>query len=314
MYWQIREILRTLNVVPDAQTLVVDLPRSNFLSGLYFNYQATTGSTAGLITLPKFITNISVIADGSTEIFSMAGEDVILSNYGLWKKLMPCNIQVAAGKPTYFTGVIPFGRFLGDPNFYLDCGRYASLELRVTFAPTVAATGIATGSQYFTVHGLMAMEAPPAVRMGTLKTARKFKFTSSSSGDVVLDLPRGNVYRALQILDIGAGQTLDAGYSRVALDVNNGEKIIFAGDVLTLRKLIRALRKEDWALAETTTTGPLSCTPTATTQGDELTILFDIADDISYCLNSAQYGKVNLTLSQVASGHDTRVILQEILS
>jgi len=314
MYWQIREILRTLNVVPDAQTLVVDLPRSNFLSGLFFNYKATTGTTAGQITMPAYLTNISVIADGSTEIFSMAGEDIILSNYGLWNHLMPCSIAIASGSTTYFTGVIPFGRFLGDPNFYLDCGRYASLELRVTFNPTVAATGIATGTQYFTVHGLMAMESPPAVRMGTLKTARKFKFTSSSSGDVVLDLPRGNVYRALQILDIGAGKILDAGYSRVQLDVNNGEKIIFAGDVLTLRKLIRALSKEGWALAETATTGPLSCAPTATTQGDELTIPFDIADDISYCLNSAQFGKVNLTLSQAASGHDTRVILQEILS
>jgi hypothetical protein len=160
----------------------------------------------------------------------------------------------------------------------------------------------------------MAMESPPAVRMGTLKTARKFKFTSSSSGDVVLDLPRGNVYRTLQILDIGAGKILDAGYSRIALDVNNGEKTIFAGDVLTLRKLIRALSTEGWALAETVTTGPLSCAPTATTQGDELTIPFDIADDIANCLNSAQFGKVNLTLSQAASGHDTRVILQEILS
>jgi len=314
MYWQLREILRTLNVVPDSQTLVVDLPRSNFLSGLFFNYKATTGATAGQITLPTYLSSISVIADGSQEIFSMAGEDIILSNYGLWKKLLPCGIKVADGAATYFTGVIPFGRFLGDPNFYLDCGRYASLELRVTFAPTVAATGIATGSQYFTVHGLMAMESPPAVRIGTLKTARKFKFTSAASGDVVLDLPRGNVYRALQILDIGADKKLETGYSRIALDINNGEKIIFAGDVLTLRKLIRALNKEGWVLSETATTGPLDVAPIATTQGDQLTIPFDIADDIANCLNSAQFGKVNLTLSQAASGHDTRVILQEILS
>jgi hypothetical protein len=313
MYWQTREILRKLNVVPDIQTLVVDLPRSNFLSGLFFDYQATTGATAGQPTLPSYLSAISVIADGSSEIFSMDGADLLLASYGLTKRVLPVNIVVASGSATGFTGLIPFGRYLGDPNFYLDCGRYSSLELRVTFAPTVAATGIATGSQYFTVLGLMTMEAPPAPRYGTLKTSRKFRFTSAASGDVVLDLPRGNLYRALQIADIGAAKVLSTGYSRLALDVNNGEKILMASDLVSLRKFINVLSKEKILVTETPATGPLASTQPPGTIGDVLTIPFDVNEDMSNCLNSAQFGKVNLTLSQAASGHVTSVILQEVL-
>jgi hypothetical protein len=314
MYWQTREILRRYNVVPDAQTLVVDLPRSNYLSGLLFHYEATNGATAGLVTLPSFLSALGIIADGSTELFSMDGADALLAGYGLTGKVLPANIAITAGTAVHFSGFIPFGRYLGDPNFYLDCSRYASLEARITFAPTVAATGIATGSQYFTIYGIMAMESAPGPRQGTFKTSRKYRFTSAASGDVVLDLPRGNFYRKLLIADIGAGQVLSTGYSRIALDVNNGEKILFAGDTKGLRKLIDVLSEEQLLVTDTVATGPLTTFQPPGAIGDILTIPFDVGKDMMNCLNSAQFGAIKLTLTQAAASHVTSVILQEILS
>ena len=73
MYWQEREIFREAVVSDEQSTVVIDLPRSNVLSGLVVNVRATNGATAGAQYPPEMITRLEVIADGSKELFSMTG-------------------------------------------------------------------------------------------------------------------------------------------------------------------------------------------------------------------------------------------------
>jgi len=313
MYWQEREIFREAVVSDEQSTVVIDLPRSNVLSGLVVNVRATNGATAGAQYPPEMITRLEVIADGSKELFSMTGKEAFLTTYGLTGKLPSCGHSLAANANQFTSMLIPFGRFLGDHEYFLDCGAYTSLELRVTFNATVGDTGIVDNSLYLEVLGLMAMEGPPGPRRGTFKTSRKYHFTSAASGDVVLDLPRANFYRRLIVATLGENKTVRDTYSRLALDVNNGEKVIFAGRAMgQYFKSILELGLEQ-KLAEDTASDTLSKTSIPLTIGDILVIPFDIGGEMANCLNSAIYDKVTLTLTQATAGVETSVILQEVL-
>jgi len=313
MFWQIREILRQYNVTPDNQTYIVNLPKANFLSGLLCKYEATNGATAGVETLPGYLSSISILADGSSEIYYMDGNESILANTAIYKRPAALNISTSADADVGFSFVIPFGRYLGDPNFFLDCSRYSSLELRVTFAPTVDTTGIVTGSQYFTVLGLLAMETPPGARIATLKTTRKYYLTSSASGDLELNLPRGNVYRKLVLMDEGNGADITAAFSRISLDINNGEKILFSADSESLHELVNFHEDALLLITDDTSTKVASTAYPPCVCGSFITIPFDVGNEITNGLNSAQYGAIKLILTQAAASHTIAVALQELI-
>lgn len=314
MYWQEREIYRQALVSDPASTVVIDLPRSNVLSGLVLNVQATNGATAGNQYPIDMVSRIEVIADGSKELFSMTGKEAFITTYALTGKIPPCNHSLAANAGQFSTILIPFGRFLGDPEYYLDCGSFTSLELRVTFNATVGETGIASGSLYLEVLGLMAMEGPPAPRKGTFKISRKYNFVTASDGDVVLDLPRANLYRKLIVMTFSPNNPIGNIFSRVSLDVNNGEKVIYAGRVKGLSYKSIVELGLDTIPTESTSSNTLATSFVPATLGDLLVIPFDIGNDMANCLNSAVYDKVTLTLTQASPSISASVILNEVLS
>jgi hypothetical protein len=314
MYWQEREIFRQAVISDETATVVIDLPRSNILSALLLDISATNGTTAGAQYPPEMISRIEVIADGSKEIYSMTGVEAFLATYGLFGRIPPCKHDKGAEANQFTSIVIPFGRHFGDAEFYLNCADYTSLELRITFNATVGATGIADNSLYLEVLGLMAMEGPPAPRRGTFKTSRKYNFVTAASGDQVLDLPRANLYRRLLVIVSGEGNTVGGAFSRVSLDVNNGEKIIFAGRVAgEYYKSVLQLGLEQ-AFAESVTGDTLLVSAIPATLGDVLVIPFDVGNEMANCLNSAVYDKVTLTLSQASAGKSVSIVLQEVLA
>jgi len=313
VYWQEREIYRQAVVSDEQSTVVIDLPRSNILSGMILDIEATNGATAGAQFAPEMIQKVEVIADGSKELFSLTGKEAFLATYALTGKIPPCNHSLGASAQQYTTIIIPFGRFLGDSEYYLDCGAYTSLELRITFNATVGDTGIVDNSLYLEVLGLMAMEGAPAPRRGTFKTSRKYNFVSEASGDVVLDLPRANLYRRILVEVLGEGLKVGDVFSRVTFDVNNGEKIIYAGRTKgQFNKSFIELGLEG-VLSEDVAGNTLQKGKVPATVGDVLVIPFDIGNEMENCLNSAAYDKVTLTLTQATADAETSVVLQEVL-
>jgi len=298
MYWQQREIYKRGVISNEKSTVTIDLPGSNILSCLTMNVEAKNGSTAGDKYLTQGINKVEVIADGSKEIVSLDGDELFLVSSVLAQHTVPNNLTLTADAVQRVTLLIPFGRYPGDADYYLDCGKYTSLELRITFDFVVGATGIVDESLYLEVIGLMAMEGVPAPQRGYFKTSRKVYFDTVDSGEKVIDLPRMNLYRKLGIAVIGENETVDEGIERYQFDVNNAEKIIEVGRILGL-KYKNELEKKYSAYHASV--------------GEILLIDFDVGDEMENCLNSAAYDRVTLTLKQIAAGHDIRVILQEVV-
>ncbi len=227
MYWQSREILRRKNLTSDAATEVVDLPRSNILSGLLVRYECTNGATGGGGEfIDQAIDKIEVIADGSKELFSLTGREALKYAQNLLGRMPDCELNDCASAVQWIEIPVCFGRQLGDMEYFLDCAKYTSLELRFTYSPTIAADKFATGTSYLSVLGLMAMEGAPSPQKGLIKTSRKKNFTSEASGDKEIDLPLGNLYYRLLVYAYEAGTRPEVNISRVKLELNDGEKVL----------------------------------------------------------------------------------------
>jgi len=134
-YWQ-RENIREAVSMNTAGTYKLELPKHGFLGSLLLEINATCGGaygySGGAWTIADKIDKIEIIGNGSTVIKSLTGKQLqalaafdqgvtppsVLRNYG-------ANVQY-----DYF--LINFGRFLFDPEMYLDLERFDNVELWVT--------------------------------------------------------------------------------------------------------------------------------------------------------------------------------------
>jgi len=227
MYWQSREILRRKNLSSDAATEVVDLPKSNILSGLLLRFECTNGATGGAGEfIDQAVDKIEVIAEGSKELFSLTGREALKYAQSMLGRMPDCELNDTASAVQWIEFPIVFGRQLGDMEYFLDCAKYTSLELRVTYSPTISAGAFATGTVYISVLGLMAMEGMPSPQRGFIKTSRKKNFTSDASGDKEIELPLANLYYRVLVYAYEAGVKPEANISRVKLELNDGEKVV----------------------------------------------------------------------------------------
>jgi len=299
VFWQQREIYKYGVISNEKSTVVVDLPGSNILSGLVMQIRATNGSVAGDDFLQRNVKKVEVIADGSRELVSLDGSEIFLVGSVLSRYRVPGVFSLTSASEQWMYVPILFGRYMGDADYYLDCAKFSSLELRVTFDFTVGDTGIVDESLLFEVVGLMAMEGAPAPQRGFFKTSRKLYFTTAASGEKVIDLPRRNLYRKLAVAAIGDSIYVNSGIDRYQLDVNNAARILNVGTVNSLYQ--KNIIEYRYAAYETSV-------------GNIVVFDFDVGDNMDNCLNSAAYDRVTLTLNQVSAGKDIRVLLQEVVS
>lgn len=231
MYWQTREIKAHYNLPSNTATEIIDLPKSNFLSGLLIEYSWTRGASPGEgEQLEDTIDKIEIIANGSTEIFSMSGKEWLKYAHAETKKFPYGYRTGVSSEDESIVLPIMFGRSLYDNEYFLDCASFTSLELRLSYSPTIAAASYATSTGYLGVIGIMAMEGSPGSYKGYIKNSSKLTYTSAG-GNVIkeLELPRANLFRRIYVYAAKAATKPQAIISKVQLELNDGEKIPFVG-------------------------------------------------------------------------------------
>jgi hypothetical protein len=132
-----------------------------------------------------------VVADGSNNLFSLEGVELYRWAHFLLKREPPHVWTEHNGIVQYLTLPILFGRYLGDPEFWLDLSQYRAVELQVQYAPTIAVTGFAAGT--FQIHAPYWIDdspGGPGARRGWLRTTQVKAFTSVVAGEDVTELSR----------------------------------------------------------------------------------------------------------------------------
>lgn len=236
MPWLRRELQsRTVESSDDA-TKIVKLPKSGFLSGLMLRIQMTNGATSGrAVSMLDVVDKVEVLANGDRPIYSLYPDELLR-----WQRYLGrtfdqlLRTEAASGVQEWYCQ-LPFGRFLGDPNYFLPLGNFSDLELRVAYSPSIAADGgFTTGTFALTVVGYMMDTAPPQPFSGFFRRLNKYNITSVASGDLEIELPRGNPYEAIMVYAHESGVAMHTDISDIKLELNDGALIWMDGSTVDL--------------------------------------------------------------------------------
>jgi len=236
--WERRYITKQKSLTTDAATEVVNLPLSNILSGLLVRLAWTNGTTDSAATdVIDAVDKVQVIANGSHELFSLSGEELAKHAYFETGRRCPQYRHFGASAVQSCTFPVMFGRFLGDPELWLRCNDFTSLELKITYSPTISATvGFATGTGVLDVIGVMFYGGEPGIHQGYLRTTSQYAVTTAASGDAVIELPRQNDYRRLYAYCFETAIEDGVDVTELELSLNNGELVPYTGRWLDLQE------------------------------------------------------------------------------
>lgn len=212
----------------DAATKIVKLPLSNYIHTLYVKVKCTNGATSCKNkSINDVVSKIEVVANGSDVLVSLTPREI--KRWALWQtgEVFPQVKNERGGAVQEMTFPLLFGRVPYDPNYYLPCARLSDLEVRITYAPTIAATSFATGTVTIGVFALMTMGQQPGDYRGTLSHKTLSAFTSAASGDNQTLIPRGNLLRQLLVYAYEAATEDGVNITRVKFDLNNNERQMY---------------------------------------------------------------------------------------
>ena len=191
------EYLEKARGVADSETVTVNIDVLNPISALVIVYQATNGATSNQgVAIHDDVDSIDLV-DGSEEIFSLSGIEALILNAFEAKRMPYMDITEAAGGVQKEAFIINFGRYIGDPDYWLDPTEFRNLQLRLAHSLTISATaGFATGSGVIDVIAKV-FEEKPSGRNGYMIAKEQYSFTSGASGIETAMLPTDYTWRML---------------------------------------------------------------------------------------------------------------------
>lgn len=226
-FWRTHYFLSERAFASDAQTEVFDLPSRGVISDLMIELVALSGSTNADILLSDILTKVEVIGNGSTVIKSYSGRHIqAIASYDDGR--FPLDKEYSPSGTCWGYFDVRFGRFIGDQKYALDCSKWQSLELKLTYAltagGTIDTTGFTASSGKWTIFGRYAPVGAEFVPVGYIKSEEKKTYTSAANTTYDLNLPADYPYRRLMLFQGSLDTDVQHGFQYVTIDVNEGAK------------------------------------------------------------------------------------------
>jgi len=211
----------------DSGTEVFDLPKRGIISNIMLESYALSGTQKVSIMSQDIFSKIEIIGNGSTVIQSLTGTQVQASQAHDDGRLSQDKEMVPSGG-CYGYFDIRFGRFVGDPKYALDCGRWDAVELKVTYdlaaGGTKGTTGYTTATGKLKAYGLYSPEGDGVSPVGYLKKELKKTHTTTAGGTEDLALPTDFPYRRILLCHKTNYYPMNDPFQYVTLDINNGAR------------------------------------------------------------------------------------------
>jgi len=281
--------------ISDSQTKIIDINLKDPITALFILYQADNGSTSNQgVHLHDDVDKIELV-DGSDVLFSLSGIQCQALDFYSLGRVPPVKLTEAASATQYEWFIIPFGRYIGDPEYYFDPTRFTNPQLKLTHSLTISATaGFATGTGKVTVIARVWEEHPPAPK-GFLMAKEKYSWSTASSGDESIDLSTDYPYRLLFLRAFSSGYKFEEILSNIKLSVDADKYIPF--DIKSSH--LRYLNKEWFGEAELEF-------DLLRTDGDT------VESHINYLSEYAVNARVDMDLASIDAEDDGKVTLQVI--
>lgn len=190
---------------------------SSPISAIDVIMRATNGATSNLGNPLHVDVDRVEIINGTDRLHSLSLVQGIAQHYYEYGTY-PVHILTEGAAGVQQEGYrISFGRYLGDPEYWLDPTVFGNLQYRFTGDLTISATvGFATGTRDVT---LIAHTMPdrPAGRAGFFMTKEMKQFTSLASGEDRTILPDDFPYRMLGLRAFETGIGFDVDLTNIKL-------------------------------------------------------------------------------------------------
>lgn len=228
----------------DTGPITDRLKVSDAISAIDVIIRGTNGATSNQGNpLHVDVDRVEVI-DGSDRIFSLSLRDAIIQHC-YEQGRYPHHVLDEGAAAVQEEGFrISFGRYLGDPDYWLDPGMFRNLSYRFTGDLTISATvGFATGTRDIT---LIAHTMPdhPSGRAGYMMTKELFNFTSVAAGEERVDLPDDFPYRFIGLRALESGIAFEVDITNIKLTKGHDSYVYFDQRAINFRDLLSSWRGE----------------------------------------------------------------------
>jgi len=210
---------------PDTGGWVESIEVGYPVSAIDVILEATNGATSNKEhPLHKDITKVEVV-DGSEVFHSLSllqGE--ALSFYE--NRTLPRLVLKEAGGDVQQEGYrIMFGRYIGDPEYYLDVPRMRNPQIKVTGDLTISATaGFVSGSGKITVIAHIIEEGALPQR-GYLRASQIYSWTTAAAGDEIINLPTDSVHRLVMVRAFDSGVAIETNLDKIQVNCDFGKYV-----------------------------------------------------------------------------------------
>ena len=221
----------------DVGTKIIDLRTSDPISAIRLNFRATNGTSYNKDNrLDDIITKIELV-DGSDQLLSLTLKEAQALEFRRMGKLPRYRPSEGASGVGDMSCLLLFGRYLWDPDYYMDLTKFKNPQLKITTnIAAVAALGVtafATNTIKVTIDLLIIEEgAMPA--HGFMMAKNVYGFTSATSGDEHIDMPMDYPYVGLMMRAYTLGNDVDENISRLKINCDAGKFVPIDKKVIDL--------------------------------------------------------------------------------
>jgi len=186
----------------DTGTKIIDLNFKDPLSAIGLQFVGTNGGTHNKSNwMSDVVTKIEII-DGSDVLLSLSLKQAQALQAYKTGKMPYIHFEEKASGTGKDEVMLLFGRYLWDGEYYLDLTKFSNPQLKITTDEDViramGATGWLSGSFKVSITAFIIAEGAAAAKAFFMQK-EVYNFTSATSGDEHIDLPRDYPYVGLMV-------------------------------------------------------------------------------------------------------------------
>lgn len=186
----------------DTGTKIIDLSFKDPLSAIGLQFVGTNGATSNKANWMNDVVTKIEIVDGSDVLLSLSLKQAQALQAYQTEKTPYIHFEEGASKTGKDEVMLLFGRYLHDPDYFLDLTKFSNPQLKITTNEDViramGATGWLSGSFKVSITAFILAEGASAAK-GFIMNKEVYNFTSATSGDEHIDLPKDHPYVGLML-------------------------------------------------------------------------------------------------------------------
>lgn len=226
----------------DTGTKPLDLKTTDPLSAIRLEFKGNNGASHNKSNLMDDVITKIEIVDGSDQLHSTNLKQAQCLQWYSTKKMPFIRIEEYGGGSVREEALILFGRYLYDPEYYLDLTKFTNPQLKITTDEDavrgIQATGWAASPFKVTIT-LHVIEEGAQPAKGFIMCKEVYSFTSGDAGDEHIDLPLDYPYAGILVRAAAAGKDMNENLSALKISCDAGKHVPIdkkCGDILTMNE------------------------------------------------------------------------------